>query len=444
MLGVSNMNSELLFSMALGLQHPWRLQSVELKAIDDKKELHMTIDFEKGSLFYDEHGDSYGVYDTREKTWRHLNFFEHRCYLHCKVPRVTNSQGKVMLVSVPWAREGSGFTMMFESFARLLIESEMPVNKAARLLGENPHRLWTIFNYWMERAYVNDQPSQITRLGIDETSSKKGHEYITVGVDLKEKKVVHVTEGKGKDAVKALKTHFKQKGMSVDKIAHASIDLSPAYIAGISEHFPKVEIHFDRFHVVKLLNEAMNKVRQLERKEHAELKGHKYTFLKNRSQLSENKAQALSDFITLYPMLGKAYRLKELFNDLWEMETEEQATQFLVEWYKEVEDSGIESFKPFLKTIKTHWQGIVNFCETQINNGILEGINSKIQLAKRRARGFRQAKNFINMIYLLCGRRLIFLVTHSKPHRAEKVYRQYINYLVSLFGPIPWELPNKF
>jgi transposase len=398
------MNSELLFSMALGLQHPWRLQSVEFKTVDNKKELHITIDFEKGSKFYDDHGHSYGVYDSREKTWRHLNFFEHHCYLHCKVPRVTNSQGKVTLVSVPWAREGSGFTLLFESFVMLLIESEMPVNKAAVLLGENAHRLWTIFNYWMELAYVNDKPSQITKLGVDETSAKQGHEYITVGVDLREKKVVHVTEGKGKEAVKALKTHFIHKGMDIDQVAHASIDLSPAYIAGISDHFPQAEIHFDRFHVVKLLNEAMNKVRQLERKEHDELKGHKYTFLKNRAKLSDEKAQALSDLITLYPTLGTAYRLKELFNDLWEMETEEQATDFLVEWCKEVDESKIEPFKQFSKTVKVHWQGIINFCETEINNGILEGINSKIQLAKRRARGFRQIKNFINMIYLLCGK----------------------------------------
>ena len=398
------MNSELLFSMALGLQHPWRLQGVEFKTVDGKKELHITVDFEKGTKFCDEAGNFYGVYDTREKTWRHLNFFEHHCYLHCKVPRIITPEGKVILATVPWAREGSGFTLLFESFVMLLIENEMPVNKAGILLGENAHRLWTIFNYWMDRAYFSDKPAQIKKLGIDETSAKKGHEYITLGVDLNEKKVVHVTEGKGKDAIKALKTHFASKGMRSDKIAHASIDLSPAFISGISEYFPQAEIHFDRFHVVKLLNEAMNEVRILERKEHDELKGHKYTFLKNKDKLSDKKSEALSEFITLFPTLGQAYRFKELFNNLWEMDTEEQATEFLVQWCKEVDNSGIGPFKKFSNTIKSHWQGIVNFCETEINNGILEGINSKVQLAKRRARGFRQIKNFINMIYLLCGK----------------------------------------
>ena len=106
----------------------------------------------------------------------------------------------------------------------------------------------------------------------------------------------------------------------------------------------------------------------------------------------------------MYPTLGEAYRLKELFNDLWEMDDEEEATCFLVEWCKEVEKSSINPFKQFVKTIKAHWTGIVNFCETEINNGVLEGINSKVQLAKRRARGYRCTENFVNIIYFLCGK----------------------------------------
>ncbi len=394
----------MLFSMALDLQSPWVLTEVEFKSVNNKKELHLTISHTKGAKFSDEHGHACSVHDTTEKTWRHLNFFEHQCYLHCKVPRINTSDDKVRLVSVPWSREGSGFTLLFEAFAMMLIENEMPVNKVGTVLAENAHRLWRVFNYWIDRAYTADKPIQITKLGFDETSRKKGHAYITLGVDLAKRKVIHVTEGKGKDCIQVIKTHLQSKGMTISKIAHASIDLSPAFISGIHEHFPDAEIHFDRFHVVKLLHEAMNAVRQSERKEHDELKGHRYTFLKNKSKLSNKKKQTLNELVTLFPTLGEAYRLKELFNDLWEMETEEEAIAFLVQWCKEVDESGIEPFKQFSKTVKTHWQGIVNFCETEINNGILEGINSKIQLAKRRARGYRCVQNFINMIYFLCGK----------------------------------------
>ena len=398
------MNSEYIFAMALGLQNPWILTGVEFKTVNSKKELHLNIGFAKGEKFPDVHGNLCGTHDTKEKTWRHLNFFEHQCFLHCNVPRIKTSDGKVQLVSVPWAREGSGFTLLFEGFVMMLIESEMPMNKVGVLLGENAHRLWTIFNYWIKRAYEADKPSQITKLGFDETSRKKGHSYITLGVDLDKKKVIHVVEGKGKDTIKDIKNHLISKGMDIDKIAHTSIDLSPAFIAGINQDFPKSEIHFDRFHVVKLLNEAMDKVRRLERIEHDELKGHKYTFLKNKENLSDKKLQELSQLITLYPTLGKAYRLKELFSDLWEMETEEDATAFLVDWCKEVDNGDCEPFKKFSRTVKVHWQGIVNFCETNISNGILEGINSKIQLAKRRARGYRCIENLKNMVYFLCGK----------------------------------------
>ncbi len=213
-----------------------------------------------------------------------------------------------------------------------------------------------------------------------------------------------VTVGQDQNAITAIKTYFESLKIHINPIKDASMDMSPSFISGVSEYFPKAEIHFDRFHVVKLLNEAMDKVRQAERKEHEELKGHKYTFLKNRKNLSDNKQKALSELITLYPRLGEAYRLKELFNDLWEMEDEEEATYFLVDWCKEVEKSDITPFKQFVKTVKTHWTGIINFCEKEINNGVLEGINNKIQLAKRRARGYRCKENFINMIYFLCGK----------------------------------------
>lgn len=398
------MNSKHLFKVALGIEEPWEITGINLKKTGSTQELHIDIGFKRGSKFTDDSGALCEVYDTREKTWRHLNFFQHTCYFHCRVPRIETKAGQVKLVEVPWSRQGCGFTFLFESYVMALIESEMPINKVGKLVNEDPHRLWTIFNYWIGKAYAADEIGDFKKLGIDETSRRKGHNYVTVAVDIDKRRVIHVTEGKDKDAVKAVKTYLTSKGVDAKAVKHASMDMSPSFISGVDTYFPKAEIHFDRFHVVKLLNEAMDKVRQGERKEHEQLKGHKYTFLKNKDKLSDKRKQQLSELITLFPTLGKAYRLKELFNDLWEMETEEEATTFLVEWCKEVDDEGIEPFKKFAKTVKAHWTGIVNFCETEINNGILEGINNKIQLAKRRARGFRCSKNFINMIYFLCGK----------------------------------------
>ncbi|TXK98379.1 ISL3 family transposase [Methylococcaceae bacterium HT1] len=400
------MNNESLFSMALGLQSPWKVEEIIFSNdnILEQNELHLQIGFESGARFADESGVLCPVHDTVDRQWQHLSFFEHSCYLHCSVPRITTTDGKVRTVEVPWARPGSGFTLLFEAMAWALIEREMPVNRVAEMLKVNPQRIWTIFNHWIGKAKIADDVSSITQLGIDETSSKKGHKYVTLGVDLEESRVIFVTEGKGKATLHNLQEHLENKGVEKEQIEQISMDLSPSFIAGAAEAFPSAEITFDRFHVVKLLNEAMNQVRISERKEHDALKGHKYTFLRNRENLTNKQEVSLAEMIDLYPTLGQAYRLKELFNDLWSMPDKVSAEAFLKQWCEEVEKSKISAFMKFVKTVRSHWSGIIHFVETKITNGILEGINSKVQLAKRRARGYRNINNFINMIYFLCGK----------------------------------------
>lgn len=397
------MNSTEIFSLALGLESPWEIKSVEMKVTRNSiKELHLHIGYTQGFQFKDKEGNHCPVHDTKAKKWRHMNFFEHQCYIHCSVPRIKTKDGKVRQIDVPWARKQSGFTLLFEAIAMSLIENEMPVNKVARLLGEHPNRVWRIFNYWIELAYQKDDVTQVTELGFDETSRRKGHSYITVAVDLEERRVIHVVKGKNAATIKEIKGYLNDKGVPAKQITQASIDLSPAFISGITEHFPQADITFDRFHVVKLLNEAMDTVRKQERKEHEQLKGHKYTFLKNK--LSDKKQSELSELITLYPTLGEAYRLKILFNDLWTMPDKKSATGFIDQWLDEVEKSKIQPFIKFAKTVKAHLSGIINFVETKITNAILESINNKIQMAKKRARGYRNTDNFINMIYFLCGK----------------------------------------
>ncbi|MBA2762509.1 MAG: transposase family protein, partial [Segetibacter sp.] len=130
------MNSTEIFALALNLQEPWYIKDIKLQKPEQLKrgQLDIYIDFRQGAKFLDEHGKLCGVYDTEQRSWQHLNFFEHNCYLHARVPRITQSEGTVKTVMVPWARSGSGFTLLFEAFAMLLIEYEMPVNKVASTL----------------------------------------------------------------------------------------------------------------------------------------------------------------------------------------------------------------------------------------------------------------------------------------------------------------------
>ena len=188
------MNSEKIFGLALGLQRPWHVSEIRLEESDTKKEWHIDLGYDSG-YFVDTEGKS-TVHDRVDRVWRHLNFFEHECYLHCKVPRVKDADKKVKQVAVPWARSGSGFTLMFEAYSMCLIEQEMPVNKVGKMVNEYANRIWTIFNYWIGIAYNAADHSGIESLGIDETSSKKGHDYMTVAMDMDTSRVVHVTPGK--------------------------------------------------------------------------------------------------------------------------------------------------------------------------------------------------------------------------------------------------------
>lgn len=400
------MNSTEIFAMALNLESPWFIKDIKLEKAGRLKrgQLDIYIDFKPGAKFKDDQGVMCGGYDTEERTWQHLNFFEHTCFLHARVPRIRQSSGEVRTVVVPWARPGSGFTLLFEAFAMLLIENEMPVNKVASTLRVVANRLWRVFNFWVTDGVQKDRLDEVKQIGIDETSSKKGHNYVTVCADLEARRVVHVSEGRESAVVAELGAVLSDKGGDAKAVTHAAIDMSPAYISGVMEHLPNAKIVFDKFHIVAMLSKAMDDLRKLERKEAELLKGHKYTFLSTYKNLSSNKQGELDYLLFMYPRLGEGYRLKEMFSLFWEMKDTEEALAFLTFWCDLVLETDIQPFKQFVKTLKAHWSGIMNYIKARINSGVMEGINNKIQLAKRRARGYRNIGNFINMIYFIAGK----------------------------------------
>ena len=393
-------NSVDIFSIALGLQEPWYIKEVLFNKENFQLDIH--LGFTKGYKFKMDDGFEYTAHDTVERSWQHLNFFQYKCYLHAKVPKVKQSDGKVVTQQVPWARKGSGFTLLFEAFSMLLIENEMPVNKAAKVLQVYPNRIWNIFNYWVSIAHNEDVIGELDKVGFDETSVKKGHNYVTTMVDLEERRVLYVTPGKGSDCIEKSVNYLKEKEVDIDKINQVCIDMSPSFISGCVNHLPDAAITFDKFHVTKEVNKAMDELRQLERKGNDMLKGHKYTFLKNKLTVKIQEERDL--LMEMYPKLGEGYRLVQLFKDFWDIQDKEEAEGYLAFWCDLAKESKIFPFQKAVKTIQAHWSGIVNYIESRINNGILEGINSKIQLAKKRARGFRNINNFINMIYFTCGK----------------------------------------
>lgn len=401
------MNSEQLFCAALNLQSPWFVENIELKQDVSSiiGELHIRIGFERGSRFFNSKGRLCSVHDSRERTWQHMNFFQHRCFIHARVPRIKDAEdGKVETVTVPWARPESGFTMMFEAYAMMLIENEVAVNKVASMLGVGAQRIWGMFNHYVGKAVKADDLSEVSSIGVDETSISKGHNYMTVVMDMDAKRTIFVVKGKDACTLDKFVAELAKKHGKKANIKWASIDMSPAFISGLKANFPKAAIVFDKFHLMKLVSEAIDQTRRQESKDTVLLKGHRYTFLKNRSNLSRKKQVDLEYLSRLFPTLGEAYKLRETLQLIWEERDPQIAVGKLETWCDYALNSKVHAFKKVVYSFKAHWSGIVTYFQNRLTNAILENTNLKIQSAKRRARGFRNPSYFKNMIYFLTAK----------------------------------------
>jgi len=398
------MNENQLFAVALGLQPPWVVASCSFDAEDKQLDLH--LDFEKGSRFPCPSCGREGcaVHDTFDKTWRHLNFFEHRTYLHARTPRTECEQCGVKLIQTPWARSGSGFTLLFDARVMMLAK-DMPVKAIARLVGEHDTCLWRVLHHYTEEARSRLDMSEVQEVGMDETSSKRGHNYISIFVDMDEPRVVFATEGRDAATVGTFKDDLQEHGGASDNVREVCCDMSPAFIAGIEEHLDEAEITFDKYHVSKIINDAVDEVRRQEQKDRPELKGTRYVWLKNQDNLTGKQAEILGPLVLpkLNLKTARAYQIKLNFQELWE-QAPEDAEPFLKKWYFWATHSRLEPMIAAAQTIKRHWDGVLRWFESGINNGILEGINSLVQAAKAKARGYRSVKNFITMVYIVAGK----------------------------------------
>ena len=399
------MNYGNIFEQALGIREPWYISDVKFSA--EEKRLDIFINFKKGAKFSFSKDDKeeYSAYDTREKTWRHLNFFEYECFLHARIPRIRNKEGKTKVIKAPWEGRLNGFTLLFEALI-LQLTFCMPVAQISRLIKVSDDKIWRLLEKYVLDAYEVETLENINQIGIDETSSRKRHDYITLFVDLIKKKTVYVTDGRSADTVQEFKEVLEIKGGKVEEIKEVSCDMSPAFIKGVENSFPDAEITFDRFHVMKIVNEALDEIRRREVSGQKKLKGTRYLFLKNYGELTQQEKQKIEELTMDEALINtsQAYRYKELFRDIYNSETMEEFETKLKKWSDSVMSSNLEPMKKAVNTIKRHWNGIVNWMKTHINNGILEGTNSVIQAIKSRARGYRTKKNFIIMVYLVTGK----------------------------------------
>jgi transposase len=392
-----------LFQNALNVNHPWYIERTDF--FKEDKIIDIWINFYKGSTFPCPicESDECKAYDTEIKNWHHLNFFEYRCDLYCRMPRVFCEKCGVHMIEVPWARQRSGFSLLMESFI-LILADDMPISKIAALLGEDDERIMRVVTHYVEEARANEKYDDVVEIGIDETSSRKGHNYITVVIDLKKKKVIFVTEGKDNTTVKRFVEDFEKHGGDIDNIKSVCSDLSAAFIKGIKENIPNAIHTFDKFHIMKLIIDALDEVRREEQRTTPDLKKTRYLWRKNPESLTKKELSIFEPLSKRNLKTARPYRMKEAFKELWESPNIEVAKQIFKEWYFWATHSQLPPMIKMAKTLNEHKKGILNFIETRINNGAVEAINGKIQALKRIARGYRNPDNYKTMIYLHCGK----------------------------------------
>ena len=396
------MNS--LFQQALHISDPWFIKAIDFD--NEAKRLDIQIDFKRGAKFSpsDEPKQSYTAYDSIGKTWRHLNFFEYECHLHARVPRVKNGDGKVRLISPPWSGVVNGFTLLFEALIVQLCQA-MPVHCVAKITGTTDHKIWRILDLYVKKAKANETFSDVTSIGVDETSVAKGHDYISLFVDLNDKRVIHISDGKGSSTVTDFVEVFESKEGKAENITDISCDMSRAFIKGVRENLPKAKVTFDKFHILKIINEGVDKVRRAEAINNPILKGTRYVFLKNESNLTVKQKQTKEE-LSLAKLNLKSVRamnIRETFQQIYAAETPDEFELLLKKWYGWITRCQLPEMVKVGKTIKRHWDGILRWKESRINNGLLEGLNSILQAAKRKARGYKK-DHFKTIAYLLTGK----------------------------------------
>jgi transposase len=280
-----------LFRVALGLGEPWVVSKIEFS--QEQHQLDLYLDFPAGSKFACPvcGRSGCGVYDTEPRTWRHLNFFQHKTVLHARQPRILCPDDGVKTVEVPWARPGVGFTLLMEAFIR-----------------------------------------------------------------------------------------------------------------GLTDEFPDAKLTFDNFHLMQLLTEAVDETRREEQRTHPELKGTRYVWLKNEWNHTEEQSKTFDQLRSSKLATARATHIKSVFQDLFACDSVADAEPLLKSWYFWATHSRIAPVIKAAKTIKEHWAGVLRWFVSRISNGVLEAINSLIQSAKAKARGFRNSRYLITMVYLIAGK----------------------------------------
>lgn len=399
------MQDRQLYAQILGIETPWKVEDVELDR--EGGEVRVFVVWGSGRLECAECGARCPRHDTRRRSWRHLDTCQFRTVLEAEIPRTRCDEHGVRQVRLPWAESGSRFTALFEALVLDWL-GEASISAVAEQLTLSWDEVDGIMRRAVKRGLQRRGRRLPTRIGVDETSFQKRHEYVTTVFDLDEANVVYVADGRKREAIDGFYDELGPDGCA--NIEIVAMDMWPAYIGSTRAHVPDADqkIVFDKFHIAKMLGHAVDLVR---RREHRALRKQgdhrleksRYLWLQNPDRMSRERWAHFADLRRSNLRTARAWALKETAMELWGYRSRGWALRGWKKWLSWAMRCRIPEIKHVARTIKRHMVGILNAATSTVTNALAEGVNSRIQWIKKMACGFRNRDRFRTAIYFHLG-----------------------------------------
>lgn len=400
-------------STVLGLKAPWRVERADLDLPKHHIDALVTYD---GSGCCPTCGEPASIYDHRERRWRHLDLFQYAFYVIAQVPRVKCSVHGVLQIPVPWASGHGGFTALFERMVIALL-LEMSIAGVARHLRISWDEVDGVMMRAVARGLQRRSDQAFRFIGIDEKSIKKRHKYFTIVSDLESGQVIWIGRGRKRETIDAFwKVLSATQREAIEGVA---MDMWAPYFESTMAHLPDAakKIVFDKYHLMTYLTNAVDLTRRRNVRElgsdGAELKGTKYTWLRNPKNMDRKERRSLTTLSRQFRTLGRAWAIKESFSHFWSYRRESIARRYFTSWYNWAVRSRIPAIAEAARTFKRHFENIITYLSLRITNAAAESLNAKIQWIKYQARGFRNEGRFERAILFHCGG-LDLYPTHTK------------------------------
>jgi len=401
------MNDITLYTQILGLEKPWIVTDIKLDLSNE--EITVLIKYGSTAGCCPVCHKECSVYDSRNtRTWRHLDTCQMKTYLTGELPRVSCKEHGVQTIDVPWAEHHSRFTMLFEQFSIRLLQATQNQTKAASILRINFHQVHLIMEKAVHRGLSRRKKMDIEYIGIDEKSMKKGHTYLTVVSDLKKGTIIDITQDRTSEATNALLTNLKNTHNFLPLKA-VSMDMWKPFMNEVAAVFPYADIVHDKFHIIKYLNDGVDKTRIAENKilgngDDNSLKKSKYLFLKNEENMTDKQTIRFQAIKELTLKTCQAWRIKESFKGFFKCTFINEAKSYFSQWFNDVKESCLPHMIKVAMILRNHPAGLLNYIKHKISNGMAENLNGQIQRIKTVGRGFYAFKNYRNAILFYLGK----------------------------------------